>query len=144
LDVVGVGTRMGDQTRIRFLGFSGQVGLSQDLPVMVLAFEISPAAGLGAQGSLEILESTLRLEAPGGTIYRNDVKQGSVTGSCETIRFWVGSLSELFAEVVFLADSRVGERSWDCVPCSGGRLRGAAGRLFPGCRGRWGAGQPVL
>jgi len=79
LDVVGVGTRQGDQTRVRFLGFSGQVGLSEDLPVMVVAFDVSPTAGLGAQGSLEIIESSLRLEAPGGAVYLNDVKQGTVT-----------------------------------------------------------------
>ncbi len=79
LDVVGVGTRQGDQTRIRFLGFSGQVGLSEDLPVMVVAFDIEPGAAIGARGSLDIIESTLRLEAPGGAIYRNDIKPGTVT-----------------------------------------------------------------
>ena len=40
------------------------------------------------------------------------------TGRCERIRFWAGSWSELFAGVVFQADSRVGERSRDCAPSS--------------------------
>ncbi|MEX2303308.1 MAG: hypothetical protein WD733_20375 [Bryobacterales bacterium] len=79
LDVIGAGTRQGAQTRVRFVGFSGQVGVTPDLPMMAFAFEVSPQAGLGAQGSLDIIESSLRLEAPGGTIYRNDLKAGTVT-----------------------------------------------------------------
>ena len=114
LDVVGVGTRRGDETRIRFLGFSGQVGLSEELPVMVVAFDVSPTASPGTQGRLEIIESTLRLQAPNGTVYRNDVKQGTITVGGASITDVTPSSGVVpagaeirFRGVGFTADSRI-------------------------------------
>ena len=79
LDVIGVATQQGEQYRVRFRGFSGQIGNTEDLPVMTVAVEVDPGAPIGATGSIEIVESTLRLESPNGTVYLNDIKPGTVT-----------------------------------------------------------------
>jgi len=80
LDVVGAVTRRDDRTtEVRFVGFNGEVGTVDDLPVMVAALEVPTSALPGQQGELRILESELQLNAPNGITYRNDLKSGMFT-----------------------------------------------------------------